>query len=166
MANIISVAEEEDLTRQLYSLDTSQRGEQVKWPSFAGDYGEDFFKFKDDFNDASKQNRVSSRNQITKLRENLKGYAKTLIPASVTSIIKAFEILENACEDTIKVVNYRVDCLMKVGAWPQEGLKDCYSKQVKWIIRVQGLLNEIIELADKNEDVSYTHLTLPTNREV
>ena len=84
LANFISVAREEDLTRKIYSLDTSQRGEQMKWPSFARDYGEDFFKFKDDFNDASKQNRVSSRNQITKLRENLKGYAKTLLPVSVT----------------------------------------------------------------------------------
>ena len=90
---------------------------------------------------------------ILKKSPNLKGYAKTLIPASVTSIIKAFEILENACGDTMKVVNYRVDCLMKVGAWPQEGLKDCYSKQVKWIIQVQGLLNEIVELADKNEEL-------------
>ena len=72
LANFISVAREEDLTRKIYSLDTSQRGEQMKWPSFARDYGEDFFKFKDDFNDASKQNRVSSRNQITKLGENLK----------------------------------------------------------------------------------------------
>ena len=39
---------------------------------FAGDLGEDFFKFKDDFIDAAKQNKTSSRNQIIKLRENLK----------------------------------------------------------------------------------------------
>ena len=42
---------------------------------------------------------------------------------------------------------------MKVGAWPQEGLRDCYTKQVKWIIQVQSLLNEIIELAEKNEEL-------------
>ena len=78
--SIILVAESEDDKRGLYSLDTSVRGEQVKWPVFAGDAGEDFFKFKKDFLDAAKQNRTSTRNQITKLRENLKGYAKTLVP--------------------------------------------------------------------------------------
>ena len=83
----------------------------------------------------------------------MKGYARTLIPASVSDITKALEILEKACGDTMKVVSHRVDCLMKVGAWPQEGSRDCYAKQVKWIIRVQSLLNEIIELADKNEEL-------------
>ena len=68
LANIVSIAEDEDEKRQLFSLDTSVRGEQVKWPEFAGDTGEDFFKFKKDFLDAAKQNKTSTRNQITKLR--------------------------------------------------------------------------------------------------
>jgi hypothetical protein len=50
----VSVAEDEDVKRQLFSLDTSVRGEQVKWPVFAGDYGEDFFEFKKEFLDAAK----------------------------------------------------------------------------------------------------------------
>ena len=62
LTNIISVAEEEDNKRQLYSLDTSNRGEQVKWPLFAGDLEEDFFKFKDDFIDAAKQKKTVSCN--------------------------------------------------------------------------------------------------------
>jgi hypothetical protein len=41
-----TTTEDEDEKRQLFSLDTSVWGEQVKWPVFAGDYGEDFFKFK------------------------------------------------------------------------------------------------------------------------
>jgi hypothetical protein len=72
----LSVAEDEDEKRQLFYLDTSVREEQVKWPVFAADYGEDFFKFKKDFLDAANQNRTSSKNQITKLRENLKSGAK------------------------------------------------------------------------------------------
>ena len=87
-------------------------------------------------------------------KETLKGYARSLIPSSATEIEKALEILEKACGDTLKVVNHRVDALMKVGSWPQDGGKDCYSKQVKWIIKVQGLLNEIVDLADKNDELS------------
>ena len=154
LADIVTAAEEEDLTRQLYSLDTSNRGEQVKWPVFSGDAGEDYFKFKRDFIDAAKQNRTSSKTQITKLRENIRGYAKSLVPASISDIKKGLEILENACGDTMRVVNHRVDNLMKVGAWPQDGLKECYSKQVKWIIKVQALLQEIIALANTDQDLA------------
>ena len=153
LAKIVSTAEDEDLKRELYSLDTSNKGEQVKWPVFGGEVGEDFFKFKRDFLDAAKQNKTSSKNQITKLRENIKGYAKSLVPASVTEIIKGLEILENACGDTLRVVNHRVENLMKVGPWPNEGTKDCYSKQVKWIIKVQALLQEIIDLANTEQDL-------------
>ena len=63
LSAIVNAAEEEDLKRQLYSLDTSNRGEQVKWPGFSGEVGEDFFKFKKDFIDAAKQNQTSIRNQ-------------------------------------------------------------------------------------------------------
>ena len=61
------MAEDQDLKRQLFSLDTSNRGEQIKWPVFGGEPGEDFFKFKKDFLDAAKQNRTSTKNQIIKL---------------------------------------------------------------------------------------------------
>ena len=151
--SIISVAESEDDKRGLYSLDTSVRGEQVKWPVFAGDAGEDFFKFKKDFLDAAKQNRTSTRNQITKLRENLRGYAKTLVPTSISDISKGLDILEHACGDSMKVVTHRVNNLLKVGPWPQEGSKECYSRQIKWIINVQTNLQEIIELANAEEEL-------------
>ena len=47
---------------------------------------------------------------------------------------------------------------MKVGPWPQDVIKDCYSKQVKWVIKVQALLQEIINLANTEQalaDVIY-----------
>jgi hypothetical protein len=74
----------------------------VKWPVFAEDYGEDFFEFKKDFLNAAKQNRTSSKNQITKLRENLKAYSKSLGPSSITEINRGLEILEHACGDYMR----------------------------------------------------------------
>ena len=140
LTDTITTAEEEDLTRQLYSLDITARGDQIKWPLFAGDTGEDFFKFKKDFEHAARQNRTSTRNQLSKLKENIRGFAKSLIPPTVTDIKRAFDILEKAFGDSMKVVNHRLDNLMKVGPWPVEGSRDCYSKQVIRIVKVQGLL--------------------------
>ena len=37
---------------------------------------------------------------------------------------------------------------MKVEAWPKDGNKDCYRRQVKWIVRVQVLPQEIIDFAN------------------
>ena len=36
---------------------------------------------------------------------------------------------------------------MKVEALPQDGTKDCYRRQVKWIVKVHALPQEIIDLA-------------------
>ena len=43
LANIVTGAEEEDEIRQLYFIDTSNRGKQVKWSVFSGEVGENFF---------------------------------------------------------------------------------------------------------------------------
>ena len=86
LETIATTAEDEDVKRQLYSLDTSHRGEQVKWPIFGGESGEDFYKFRREFYDAAKENRTSLKNQVSKLRENLKGYAKSLIAPSITDV--------------------------------------------------------------------------------
>ena len=153
LTNARTLVEGEDLRRQLYSLDVTSRAEQVKWPSFAGEPGEDFVKFEKDFLDACKQNKVSLRNQIVKLRENLKGYAKTLIPASTTDITAALAMLKRVCGDPMRVVNHRVENLLSVGPWPTEGTRDCYTKQVKWIVKVQGLIQEIIDLANTSDEL-------------
>ena len=44
LTEVITIAEEEDTKRHLYSLDKTPRVEQIKWPQFSGDPGEDFFQ--------------------------------------------------------------------------------------------------------------------------
>ena len=154
MTDLSAVAEDQDVKRQLFSLDMGARAEQVKWPTFSGENGEDYFKFKKEFLEASVQNKTSVHNQMNKLRENLRSYAKSLIPDSITSVTRAFEILEHACGDSIRVVMHRTEKLMTVGTWPAEGSKNCYANQVKWIIKVQTYLQELIDLAELNADLS------------
>ena len=76
--------------------------------------GRFFFKFKRDFINAAKQNRTVVNDQMTKVKENIKDYAKSLIPASKSKIVV--------------VNNNKVANLMKVEAWPQDGNKDCYRR--------------------------------------
>ena len=77
-----------------------------------------------------------------------------MIPASITDISNALEILEKACGDSMKVVTHRVNNLLKVGPWPSEGSRDCYSRQIKWIVNVQTLLQEIIDLANTEQSLA------------
>ena len=54
----------------------------------------------------------------------------------------------------MKVVMHRVEKLINVGPWPTEGSSDCYSKQVKWVIKFQTYLQKIIDLADTNDELA------------
>ena len=60
--------------------------------TFSGEPGEDFVKFKKDFLDAAVQNKTSTKNQVTKLKESIKGYAKSLVPTSISDITRALEM--------------------------------------------------------------------------
>ena len=51
----------------------------------------------------------------------------------------------------MRVLTHRVNNRLKVRPWPKEGSQDCYTRQIKWIVNVQTLLQEIIDLA-KTED--------------
>ena len=53
----------------------------------------------------------------------------------------------------LRVVNNRVENLMKVEAWPQDGKKDSYNRQVKGIVRVQTPLQENIDLANTDQSL-------------
>ena len=55
----------------------------------------------------------------------------------------------------MRVVTNRVNNLLKVRPWPKEGSQDCYTRQIKWIVNVQTLLQEIIiiDLANTEDDL-------------
>ena len=100
------------------------------------------------------QNKTSTKNQVTKLKENIRGYAKSLVPSSINNITRALEILEHACGDSMRVIMHRVDKLLSAGPWPTEGSKDCYTKQVKWLVRVQTYLQDIVDLANTDGELA------------
>merc|ERR1711954_251061 len=109
----------EDNERELYSLDTLKVS-KVNLPTFWGKDSEDFSRFKENIEKGFKTNRISRDEQIIKLRECLKGYARKLVPDSnVTEIKEAWRILKQAFGNPIKIINQRMEALMKLGMKPR-----------------------------------------------
>ena len=115
----VKSVEEEDLQRRLFSLDTSS-ADKVKLPTFEGKDEEDFQKFKEEIEKAFDTNRVSRADQLTKLRESLRGQAKRMVPESITEDIgKAWEALEKAFGKPLILMSFRRDLIKKLGPIPK-----------------------------------------------
>ena len=142
----------EDNERELYSLDKIKVN-KVELPTFAGKDHEDFSKFKEDVDKRFKTNRTSKDEQIIKLRDCLKGYARKLVPDSnVTDIKQAWKILDQAFGNPIKIINQRKNALMKLGMKPR-GTSNL-STEIAWYIDMTTFLREIIDLGIKNPGYS------------
>merc|ERR1711954_339457 len=142
----------EDNERQLYSLDTTKVS-KVNLPTFEGKDCEDFSKFKENIEKGFVTNRISRDEQIIKLRECLKGYARKMVPDSnVTEIKEAWRILKQAFGNPIKIINQRMEALMKLGMKPKS--MSNHNAETAWYIDLTTFLREIIDLGIKNPDYS------------
>ena len=142
----------EDNERQLYSLDTAKVS-KVNLPIFGGKDHEDFSKFKEDIEKGFVTNRTSKNEQIIKLRECLKGYARKLVPDSnVTDIKEAWRILKLAFGDPTKIIQQRTEALLKLGGKPKSTPN--LNTEIGWYIDLTTFLREIIDLGIKNPDYS------------
>ena len=135
-----------DLERELFSTKPPS-GEKLDYPKFSGASSEDFVKFKDKMTKAFRRNQVGKSDQVEKLRKVLSGFALSLVPESTETIDKAFETLSNAFGDPKKVLD---DRMKKLG-----NEKPGFRKQEEWYLHIEGLLGEIIELGNRNEDLGY-----------
>ena len=97
------------------------------------------------------QNRTSKSDQLSKLREILRGNAKKLVPESmIKTIDEAWADLEKAFGDVERVMNYRKKALMNLGSLPQHNSKGGYKAQVEWYLQLEVLLRGIQELGRKD----------------
>ena len=143
----------EDESRGLYSL-TKGKSAEVKYPQFGGDKGEDFVKFENDLRKAFKKNQVATEDQVSKLKENLVGTVKNLIPNQMRNIDSALNILREMYGDAGRTVKARKDKLLAMGPYPKSGSK-CPShvkSQVEWLLSVENLLTDMFDLATKSVD--------------
>ena len=151
MDNSINQVQLLDTSRNLNSLGT-RKVELVKLPQFSGKVGEDFVTFRRKMEKAFISNRIATDDQVQKLRENLFGGAKLIVPEGMDDIDSAWEVLEAAFGGEDKVMQNRKDKLADLGSLPDAGvLKAGQSKRVTWCLELERLLADIVELGNRSD---------------
>ena len=147
---LVKELEKEDEERGLATL-LPRKMEKVKWPTFSGEPGESFFKFKEQFFKAARQNMTTRADQIAKLRENLQGFPLTLVPETMESIQAAFTRLNDTYGDPQKLVNFELKKLEKVPMFPNCG-DGTYTvgtrQQAEWLLQFETTIEELIKLGN------------------
>ena len=143
----------QDTARALHSKD-SDKAIDVEWPRFAGKDFEDFAKFKDKLERAFKLAKVSRDMKVDKLRMLLSGHAKDLVPDTVKNLDEAYKLLDEAFGDPSRLVDFKLKVLGELGQLPSSEKKGGYKAQISFYIKLQGVLEDLIALGSKNEDLA------------
>ena len=121
------------------------KGEILKYPTFAGDAGQDFVKFKEKMEYRFKRNQVAKQDHLEKLRENLKGKALRFIPETTEDIDAAWEVLKDTFGDATRVLHHRLDLLGNMGDLPAGNDKGTpnVAKQVEFLLKLGNIVKDI-----------------------
>ena len=140
--DVIDIVKHEDVTRALYSLNTANTTNRVKYPTFSGAIGEDFVKFRKDITNALKVNRVRADDQVSKLRDNLDGDPLSLVPKTLTRLEDAFEILAPIYGDAVRLMDSKKETIEALGPFPEAEDEDFATasevrEQIQWLIQFE-----------------------------
>ena len=159
---------QEDTTRGLYTLEPP-RTEIIKYPSFSGLPSEDYLKFKDTMEQRFKDNKVKRREQVSKLRECLKGQALGRVPDGVIDISEAFRRLNEAFGNPSKVMGFNIKALEDLGMLPPEkGTNGQYNygNQIEWYLKLEVILSKILELSKRSSKLAHEAFSSATYRKL
>ena len=151
--NIIKELRAEDKIRALHSRDT-EKPVDVEWPKFSGKNGEDFDKFKDKLERAFTLAKTSRDLKLDKLRSLLSGHAKDLVPDAIKDLDEALKILSQAFGDPGRLVDFKLKLLADIGQLPSSEKKGGFRAQVSFYIKLQGVIEDIIALGSKSDDLA------------
>ena len=127
-------------------------GSKLDYPKFSGKFSECFLKFKDKMVRAFKSNRVAKVDQVDKLREQLSGFALSLVPDSQKDIDVAFQALSDQWGDPESVLDSRLKELRGLGKLPP--VDQGYQKQIQWYLSLDGVIQDILDLGDRGDDLA------------
>ena len=154
--NLIADLEVQDEERGLATM-LPRKMEKIKWPKFCGKQGENFFKFKESFIKAAKQNMTTRADQISKLRENLSDFPLTLVPESMEDINDAFSRLADTYGDCQKLVNFELKKLEKMAMFPNcddGSYTVCTRAQAEWLLVMETIMVDLIKMGtDGDADI-------------
>ena len=142
--------EEQDTERALYTLDSAS-SEKVKWPKFSGGLEEDFGKFIDKFNNASKLNKTSKIVQLTKLRECLSGYPLTLVPETTVDVQQAIKVLTQMYGNVSRVLAFQKKKLSELGPFPADIDGTNPRKKMQWLMDIKQIMLEYVRIGDSED---------------
>ena len=158
----------QDKERGLFTLEPAKT-EKMKWPIFYGNQSEDFTKWQEKMDLAFLKNRVPKDERVDKLREHLRNKALALVPESTKDIESAYKILKDAFGDPVRVLDHKLKALDEFGPYPNDkvgkGLPG-YGKQVDWLLKVEGVIRDIIELGEKYEELDRDAFSTATLRKI
>ena len=144
---------EQDNERELYTFDSVNK-DLIKLPTFGGKEGEDFKDFKDKVKKAFMQNRVTKADKLDKLRSCLHGNALGLVPISLTgNIDKAWEALDNAYGDPVRLISFKMNALRELGPMPKQNSKGGFNAIAEWYLKIEGILKEILDLGRTSDEL-------------
>ena len=144
----------EDEARCLYAQIKSKPA-NVSYPTFSGSMMEDFFKFKDEVQDAFESNQVRREDRVKLLRSCLQSTPKNLIPESMRNIDDAWEILDEMYDDPVRITMSRTVKLKNLGNFPYPNTTDSKKSEVqmKWCMEMELLIKDLMSYGDNgNED--------------
>ena len=147
LKEVVLAVKLEDQERNLQSLLPS-KSEKVKYPTFAGEPGEDLLKFKEKITECFRKNRVPQSDMLDKLRENLKGVALKRVPETVRDLNIAWQNLTEAFGSPMTVLKERLKSLTKLGNIPSDSFP---AKQITWYHDFESVLQDVIDLGTTDD---------------
>ena len=155
LTRIIEQVEKFDANMGLYS-DRPAKSCPTKLPTFEGQDHEDLITFKDKFNLAAENNKISKTDQVEKLREVLTGNALShLTVDGITDIELAWEYVDQAFSNPHTCLNHR---LAKVKSMP--GLTDNIEQTqpgyaADWYLKMESAVDSVLRMGTRNQSLEY-----------
>ena len=158
---IIEQIEHEDNERGLYSLNPGKAA-NLTYPSFSGADSEDFFKFKKEIETCFRGNRIRKEDQVSVMKKQLKGDALKLLPANITSVSTAWDLLDQIYGDPKRILINRkgkLDAMVpfyKLDKFGGNGGRTAGDarQMLDWVINMELILEDLFKVAKKSVDMN------------
>ena len=144
----------EDVERALYSLNQAAAVETA-YPNYGGELEENYVRFQKEFLHTLKVNRVRADKQVAKLRDCLYNGPKDLIPATMTNLQTALDILAPIYGDPARLIESRKANIQDLGFFPE---MDDYPTatevrtMIEWLVKFEYNILELYDLAATSEE--------------
>ena len=163
-----ALVKEDSTVRGLYTLEPT-RSDIMKYPTFSGASSEDFLQFKETMELRFRENKVKKKEQVSKLRECLRGAALARVPEGVKVIEEAFRRLSEAFGNPSKVMSFQLISLEDMGMLPADRNSTGqfnFAKKIEWFLKLEVILAKILDLSSRSSKLAHEAFSSSTYRKL